>query len=246
MLACHPPAQPEAGRGGNFHTATLWQTAMSSQNLRRPFIIGIGGGTGAGKSTLARRLASVYADLGTVILDQDSYYRDQSHLTFEQRILTNYDQPSALDEDLLRRQVRQLAAGEPIRKPRYCFVTHTRLPETDNVQPASIVILEGLMALCDEHLRALMGLKIFVDADADVRLMRRLVRDVHERGRTLDSTVVQYRDSIRPMHRQHVEPTRAFADLVVDTTEISLEEWLKPIDRILARMRGSLGAEASA
>jgi len=219
---------------------------MSSQNLRRPFIIGIGGGTGAGKSTLARRLASVYAEIGTVILDQDSYYRDQSHLTFEQRILTNYDQPSALDEDLLRRQVRQLAAGEPIRKPRYCFTTHTRLAETDDVQPASLVILEGLMALCDERLRALMGMKIFVEADADVRLIRRLVRDVQERGRTLDSTVAQYRDSIRPMHRRYVDPTKAFADLVVDTTEVALEEWLTPIDRILARMRGSLGAEATA
>jgi uridine kinase len=167
-------------------------------------------------------------------------------MRMEQRILTNYDEPSALDEDLLLKHIERLAVGESIHKPRYCFVTHTRLPETEHVHAAPIVILEGLLALWDERLRALMGLKIFVEADADVRLMRRLVRDVHERGRTLDSTVAQYRDSIRPMHRRYVEPTKAFADMVVDTTELTLEEWLTPIDRILVRMRGPFGApEAS-
>jgi uridine kinase len=219
---------------------------MTSKNLHKPLIIGIGGGTGAGKSTLARRLTLLYADLGPVILDQDSYYRDQSHMTFEQRVLTNYDEPAALDSDLLLQHMERLAAGEPIQKPCYCFVTHTRTPEVEEIRPASIVILEGLMALWDERLRALMGLKIFVEADADIRLMRRLLRDVHERGRTLESTVAQYRDSIRPMHRRYVEPTRTYADLVVDTTDITLEEWLVPIDRILAKMRGSFGAPPTA
>ena len=215
---------------------------MTTKNLGKPLIVGIGGGTGAGKTTLARQLQLLYADLQPVILDQDSYYRDQSHMSFEQRVLTNYDEPAALDDDLLLRHMERLAAGEPIQKPCYCFVTHTRTQELKDVQPAPLVILEGLMALWDERLHALMGLKIFVEADADVRLMRRLVRDVHERGRTLDSTVAQYRDSIRPMHRRYVEPTKAYADLVVDTTEMALEEWLAPIDRILAKLRGSFGA----
>jgi uridine kinase len=219
---------------------------MSSKILRKPFIIGIGGGTGAGKTTLARRLALLYADPGAVILDQDSYYRDQSHMTFEQRILTNYDEPAALDDDLLLRHLQRLAAGESIQKPRYCFVTHIRTPEVEEFLPAPIVILEGLLALWDERVRGLMGLKIFVDADADFRLMRRLIRDVHERGRTLESTVAQYRDSIRPMHRRYVEPTKTYADLVVDTTDVTLEEWLAPIDRILSKMRGSLGAAPAA
>jgi uridine kinase len=213
---------------------------MISKNFSKPLIIGIGGGTGAGKTTLAQRLKLHYADRGAVLLDQDSYYRDRSHLSFEQRVMTNYDEPAALDNDLLLWHTERLAAGEPIQKPCYCFVTHTRTSEVTEIQPAAFVILEGIMALWDERLRALMSLKIFVEADADVRLMRRLVRDMHERGRTLDSTVAQYRDSIRPMHRRYVEPTKAHADLVVDTTEKPLEEWLAPIDRILARVRGSV------
>lgn len=215
---------------------------MSRKSLNKPFIIGVGGGTGAGKTTLARRLASLYAHQGIVILDQDSYYRNQSHLPLEQRILTNYDEPAALDGDLLFEHVQCLAAGEAIRKPTYCFVTHTHTPEVREIQPAPLIILEGLLALWDERLRELMGLKIFVEADADVRLMRRLLRDVHERGRTLESTVAQYQDSIRPMHRRYVEPTKAFADLVVNTTDVALDEWLAPIDRVLGKMRGSLDA----
>jgi uridine kinase len=229
------------GRGGNIQATTHQRIAMTSKNLSKPLIIGIGGGTGAGKTTLARRLAQLNAEPGTVLVDQDSYYLDRSHLSAEQRALINYDEPAALDNDLLLRHVERLAAGEHIQKPCYCFVTHTRTPEVNEIHPAPLVILEGLMALWDERLRALMGLKIFVDADADIRMLRRLTRDVQERGRTLDSTVAQYRDTIRPMHRRYVEPTKAYADLVVDTTETALEEWLAPIDRILLKVRGSAG-----
>jgi uridine kinase len=216
---------------------------MLSLNSLRPFVVGIAGGTGAGKTIIAQRLAERHANLGVVVVDQDSYYKDQTHLTFEQRVLTNYDQPSALDYDLMVCHMRRLAAGEPIEKPRYCFVTHTRLAAVVEIRPAPLVIFEGLMALGDERLRALMGLKIFVDADADIRLIRRLVRDVRERGRTLDSTVTQYRNSIRPMHRQFIEPTRAYADLVVDTTERALEDSLADIDRALASRWGAVSEE---
>ncbi len=219
---------------------------MSSLSTRRPFIIGIGGGTGTGKTTLAERLAARYSSLGTVILDQDSYYKDQAHLSFEERVLTNYDEPAALDYDLLVHHVERLVAGRPIPKPHYCFVTHTRTAEIVEVRPAPLVIIEGLMALCDERLRALMGLKIYVDADADIRLLRRLLRDVRERGRTLDSTVTQYRNSIRPMHRLHIEPTKAHADLVVDTTEGAMEDSLVQIDQALAKMRGPLSEMSGA
>ncbi|HTS67772.1 MAG TPA: uridine kinase [Terriglobia bacterium] len=214
---------------------------MISQKPLSPFIIGIGGGTGSGKSTLAHRLAHQYADLGAAVVDQDSYYRDQSHLHFEQRILTNYDEPAALDYELLQKHFEQLLAGRPIAKPRYCFVTHTRTAETAEILPAPLIIFEGLLALWDERLRAMMDLKIFVEAEADVRLMRRLVRDVHERGRTLDSTVTQYRDSIRPMHRRYVEPTKAYADLVVDTTELTLEGWIASVDRLFIKLRETFG-----
>jgi uridine kinase len=214
---------------------------MPSQKHRSPFIVGIGGGTGAGKSTRAHRLAHQYSDLGAAVVDQDSYYRDQSHLQLEQRILTNYDEPAALDYELLQKHFEQLVAGRPIAKPRYCFVTHTRTAETTEILPAPLIIFEGLLALWDERLRAMMDLKIFVEADADSRLMRRLVRDVHERGRTLDSTVAQYRDSIRPMHRRYVEPTKAYADLVVDTTEVTLEGWIASIDRLFVKLRGTFG-----
>jgi uridine kinase len=217
---------------------------MPTENLLHPFVVGIAGGTGAGKTTVAHALAARHTNLGAVVVDQDSYYKDQTHLTFEQRVLTNYDQPSALDYDLMVRHLTLLAAGEPIQKPRYCFVTHTRLEEVREIRPARLVIFEGLMALWDERLRALMGLKIFLEADADVRLMRRLVRDVRERGRTLDSTVTQYRGSIRPMHRQYIEPTRAYADLVLDTTERPLEDSLADIDRALAGRGGLCSEEA--
>jgi uridine kinase len=211
---------------------------MASRPSRRPFIIGIGGGTGTGKTTLAERLAAQYSSLGTVIVDQDSYYKDQAHLSFEQRVHTNYDEPAALDYDLLVRHIERLVAGEPIEKPCYCFLTHTRTGEVVEIRPAPLVIIEGVMALVDERLRALMDLKIYVEADADIRLLRRLVRDVRDRGRTLESTVTQYRETIRPMHRRHIEPTKAYADLVIDTTEGALEGSLAQVDQALARMRG--------
>jgi uridine kinase len=175
------------------------------------------------------------ADLGVAIVDQDSYYQDLGNLSAEARSSINYDDPSALDHDLLFQHFERLTQGQVVEKPRYSFATHTRTPEVDRVSPAPLIILEGLYALWDARLRALMGLKIYLAADPDIRLIRRLRRDLLERGRNVESVVAQYLSSVRPMHRFHVEPTKAHADLVLDTTDGPLEVSVEAVDRALAR-----------
>lgn len=208
---------------------------MPTRSPHRPFIIGIGGGTGSGKSLLARRLAERRAQWGVAIVDQDSYYRDLGDLSAEARSSINYDDPSALDHDLLFQHFQRLTQGQAVEKPRYCFATHARTAAVDRVSPSPLIILEGLYALWDARLRALMGLKVYLAADSDVRLIRRLRRDLAERGRSVESVVAQYLASVRPMHQIYVEPTKAHADLVLDTTDGALEVAVEAVDRALAR-----------
>lgn len=203
----------------------------------QPFLVAIAGGTGAGKTTLAKRLAERYRELGATLMDQDSYYHDLSYLDEQARAQVNFDDPAALDHDLLFSHLEQLLAGEAIQKPRYAFAIHTRTGELDRVASNPLIILEGLWALWDARVRALAGLKVYVDADADIRFIRRLRRDVVERGRTWESVVAQYSTSVRPMHQLYVEPTRAFADLVFDTMRTPLEESLAGIEQALRRAR---------
>ena len=184
----------------------------------RPFFIGIAGGTGSGKTLLTAILAEKYAHLGVVILDQDSYYRDRSYLSLAERKLVNYDDADAIDHDLLFEHLRRLVAGESIDKPEYSFTTHTRQPYGKPLSAKGMVFLEGLFALCDPRCRSLLDLKVFVDADADVRFIRRLRRDVLERARTVESVIDQYLGAVRPMHELYVQPTQAYADIVVDNT----------------------------
>ncbi len=183
--------------------------------VRPPILIGIAGGTGSGKSTLAAHLLHNLAE-GACLLEQDSYYRDRSHLSVSERASLNYDEPDAIEHDLLLEHIKSLLSGKTIEKPIYCFKTHTRTRDVQVVPPAPVILLEGLFALWDPRARALMDLKIYVDAALDLRCLRRARRDVCERGRTIESFIEQYLDTVRRMHQKHIEPTKAYADLVLE------------------------------
>jgi len=183
--------------------------------MQRPVLIGIAGGTGSGKTSVARELTRSIPPENIVLIEQDNYYKDQTHLTMEQRILTNYDHPHAFDTDLLYDHLQILLGGQAIEKPIYNFSEHNRASYTETVEPKQVIILEGILVLEDERLRDLMDIKIFVDTDADVRIIRRLLRDIKERGRTIESVIEQYMGIVRPMHMQFIEPTKKYADLIV-------------------------------
>jgi uridine kinase len=184
-------------------------------NPSSPFFVSITGGTGSGKTTLANALLHYFAKEGACLIEQDSYYRDLSHLSMSDRAAINFDDPDALENDLLLRHLESLIHGKAIEKPVYCFKTHTRTSQLRTVQPTSVILLEGLFALRDPRVRLLANLKIYVEADADIRFIRRAGRDVFERSRTMESVIDQYLKSVRPMHQLHIEPTKAHADLVL-------------------------------
>ncbi|BEP28973.1 uridine kinase [Helicovermis profundi] len=181
----------------------------------RPILIGICGGTGSGKTTVAKSIFKSLPEKNIAIIEQDAYYRDQSYLELEERVKTNYDHPLAFDTDLLIEQLTDLLKGKEIEKPNYNFSTHTRETVTTNVKPKDIIILEGIMILEDQRLRDLMDIKIFVDTDADVRVIRRITRDIKERGRTLESVIGQYLNTVKPAHELFIEPTKKFADIII-------------------------------
>lgn len=181
----------------------------------RPVFIGIAGGSGSGKTTVCQALLESQGPEHLTIIEQDSYYKDLSHLSFEERQLINFDHPFAFDNDLLYQHLQQLLNGQPIEKPVYNFTTHTREPYTECVAPNDIIVLEGILVLDDERIRELMDIKVYVDTDADVRILRRLTRDINERGRTLESVIRQYLTSVRPMHLQFVEPSKRYADIII-------------------------------
>jgi uridine kinase len=181
----------------------------------KPYVIGIAGGSGSGKTALALRLSAKHQDLGVSTLSQDNYYFDLRHLSMEQRSRVNFDHPSSLDHDLFLANVRTLVSARPVDVPQYDFRTHTRSGAFRPLLPSPILLLDGLYVLWDARLRELIDLKVFLDADSDLRLIRRLCRDVGERGRTMDSVIDQYLNSVRPMYRDSVEPTRQWADIVL-------------------------------
>lgn len=187
----------------------------TTPNHYKPFVIGVAGGSGSGKSTVTREvLASIGPEMASVVM-QDDYYCDQTHLTPEVRRKTNYDQPDAFDWPLMVQHVRALSSGEPIEMPVYDFTQDNRSSKTITVKPAPVIVIEGLFALYDAELRKMMSLKIFVDTAADVRFIRRLQRDMAERGRSAESVIKQYMDTVRPSHKQFIEPTKRRADVIL-------------------------------
>lgn len=178
-------------------------------------IIGIAGGTGSGKTTVVNKIIEALPEGSVAIIPQDSYYNDQSDLPLEVRKQTNFDHPNAFDWPLLSHQIEELKAGRAIEQPTYSYITCTRLSETIHVEPKDIIIVEGIMSLYDKNLRDQMDLKIFVDAGADERLLRVIVRDMAERGHPLDMLVNKYRNVLKPMHDEFIEPTKQYADIII-------------------------------
>ncbi|WP_420850248.1 uridine kinase [Orenia marismortui] len=183
--------------------------------MNKPVLIGITGGTGSGKTTVAKTIMEELDYNNIVMIQQDSYYKDQSHLEFAERIKTNYDHPFAFDTELLIEHLNELLAGNSIAKPVYDFTKHTRKDETVIIESCDVIILEGILVLEDEQLRDMLDIKIYVDTDNDVRFIRRLLRDTEERERTMGSVVKQYLEVVRPMHQQFIEPTKKYADIIV-------------------------------
>ena len=181
----------------------------------KPLVIGVAGGTGSGKSTVARNVAAALGDASVAFIDMDAYYLDHAHLSMEDRRKVNWDHPNAFDWDHLVAQLAQLAGGAAIDKPVYDFVNHARSVETVRIPPADVVVIDGILLFVDGRVRDLCDVKVFVDADADVRLIRRIRRDMAKRGRPLAEILEQYLATVQPMHLEFVEPSKRYADVIV-------------------------------
>ena len=198
-------------------------------------VIGIAGGTGSGKTTLMKNLIREFSDVVTII-SHDNYYKRHDELAYEDRCRLNYDEPAALETDLMAKHLDILRQGGTIECPVYDFTVHNRSNETITIVPKKVIIVEGILIFENKPLRDLMDIKVFVDTDADVRLCRRILRDVTERGRTLESVVNQYQDTVKPMHEQYVEPSKKFADIIVPEGGQNLVA----LDMIMGRIRRHL------
>jgi len=188
---------------------------MSETKHRRPIVIGVTGGSGSGKTTVSKAIYNQLSGQSLLILQQDSYYNDQSDMTMAERRQVNYDHPLAFDTDLMIEQIQTLLRYEPIEKPVYDYEQSTRSEKTIHQEPRDVIIVEGVLILDDKRLRDLMDIKVFVDTDDDIRIIRRIQRDIKERGRTLDWVIEQYLATVKPMYHQFVEPTKRYADLIV-------------------------------
>jgi uridine kinase len=179
------------------------------------FVIGVAGGSGSGKTTVVRRIVDSLGPEHVTLLQHDRYYRDRNDLRLEERAALNYDHPNSLETDLLVSHVKELKKGHPVQVPAYDFTRHARLAETETFQPRRALIVEGILVFTDAALRDLMDIKVFVDTDSDTRFIRRLQRDVAERGRTMESVIDQYQGTVKPMHLEFVEPSKRYADVIV-------------------------------
>lgn len=185
--------------------------------VKKPLVIGITGGSGSGKTTVSRELVRRLTADGSsaILLQQDSYYKDQSDKPMSERVLTNYDHPDSFETDLFVSDLRRLLRHEPIDKPIYDYGNHTRAKKVERVEPADVVIVDGVLLFNDERVRDLLDMKIFVDTDDDIRFLRRLERDIEERGRTVRGVIEQYLATVKPMYHQFVEPTKRYANIIV-------------------------------
>jgi uridine kinase len=202
----------------------------------RPVIFGVAGGTGSGKTTVARRILQCIGQEHIAYIPHDAYYKHQSTLSLEERRKTNYDHPDSLESSLMVKHIRQLVAGQAVDIPVYDFTIHLRTQQTTRVEPAPIILVEGILIFAEKEVRRLCDVKIFVDTDADLRLIRRLRRDMQERGRTFESVINQYLTTVRPMHMEFVEPSKRFADVIIPEgghNEVAIE-------MVAARIRGLL------
>lgn len=204
---------------------------------RTPFVIGVAGGSGSGKTTLAFNLKDAIEN--SIILSHDYYYCDNRDIPFEERVKLNYDHPNAFETNLMIEHLKKLKSGQAIDRPEYSFVTHTRLEETVRIEPVPVIIVEGLLIFENLELSELMDIKIFVEADDDIRFIRRLSRDIQERGRSMDSVINQYLGTVKPMHDQFIQPTKKYADIIVPkggNNEVALH---MIIDRIHALLNAT-------
>ncbi|SFL79601.1 uridine kinase [Gracilibacillus orientalis] len=182
---------------------------------KKPVIIGVAGGSGSGKTSVTKAIQNRFADQSVLVIEQDFYYRDQSDIPMEERLQTNYDHPLAFDNDLLMEHIKELAKQQPVEKPVYDYTMHTRSTDVIPIEPKDVIIIEGILILDDPRLIELMDIKVFVDTDADLRIIRRLLRDINERGRSIDSVINQYIQTVRPAHLQFIEPTKRYADVII-------------------------------
>ncbi|MGX7350438.1 uridine/cytidine kinase [Enterococcus canis] len=206
------------------------------QERSKPIVIGVTGGSGSGKTSVSRAIFNHFPGHSIMMLEQDSYYKDQSHLSFEERLATNYDHPFAFDTDLLIEHLEDLLHYQPIKKPVYDYVAHTRSQATILQEAKEVIILEGILILEDTRLRDLMDIKLYVDTDDDIRIIRRIKRDMEERGRTLDSVIEQYLTVVKPMYHQFIEPTKRYADLIIPEggeNKVAIDLLTTKIDSIL-------------
>lgn len=190
-------------------------TTVKPDGSQYAIVVGVAGGTGSGKTTIVTEILKGFGPQDVLLIQHDSYYKDRSHLPAEERAKINYDHPDALETSLLVQHLQRLVAGEAVEIPIYDFVTHTRKPECQEVRPCKVIVVEGILILADPRLRELFNIKVFVDTDADIRFIRRMERDIAERGRTRESVVTQYTQTVRPMHLEFVEPSKRYADVIV-------------------------------
>lgn len=179
------------------------------------YIIGIAGGTGSGKTTVVNQILDELKHDEVDVIYQDSYYKDNSHLTYAERVKINFDHPQSIDFDLLVNHLKELKKRKPIQQPVYSFIEHNRTKETITIKPRKVMLVEGILVLANPEIRKMFDLKIFVHTDSDERLIRRLKRDIHERGRDMDEVLDRYQNTLKPMHQQFIEPTKEFADIII-------------------------------